>query len=159
MAELGDRVLVVDDDQAARRALALVLSDAGYHVSEASNGHEALAAMGKRRYAVILTDYLMPGMNGLRLLRTCRMLWPFIPVILLSGAPLPCADPVDQWGAYACLEKPYDSTRLLQTVREAIEGAQPSVTARGSGRGLGKDKVPYKHAGVDRTRSIEGDSE
>src|SRR4029079_4478838 len=65
MAE-GDpkRVLVVDDDPDWREYLRWSLSDLGYEVDEAASGTEALAALARERYSVVLLDHYMPGMSG-----------------------------------------------------------------------------------------------
>ncbi|MEM6293564.1 MAG: response regulator [Myxococcota bacterium] len=68
----GSHLLVVDDDAAVRGLLARTLVDWGYRVSVAEGGGEALVLASKRRFAVILTDLEMPGLNGYALARQIR---------------------------------------------------------------------------------------
>ena len=82
----GKRILVVDDNRDIRRMVSLLLMSAGYSVSEAGDGAEAVAELQKRRYEVILTDVRMPHLNGRDLLKICRDLYPLTPVIVAPAA-------------------------------------------------------------------------
>jgi CheY-like chemotaxis protein len=120
----GKRVLVVEDDADVRTLISMILSEAGYNVYEACDGLEAVDALKKRRYDVLLTDYHMPKMDGLELLDLTQAMWPELPVILatsdvlLTGqAPSSLLDP-----AYAILQKPFDRAELLMLIRSAVDG-------------------------------------
>ncbi len=64
-------VLIVDDEQATRKAIALIMADEGYSVLQASNGAEALAVLHTiHEPLIVLLDWMMPVMNGLEVLRT-----------------------------------------------------------------------------------------
>ena len=65
MNEQSHSVLVVEDEEAIRTILSLSLELAGYTVHTASDGLEALDEMKQRRFDVVVTDYQMPGMDGL----------------------------------------------------------------------------------------------
>lgn len=78
------RVLVVDDDPDWREYLRLTLSELGYEVDQASSGAEALAALERERYAVLLLDHYMPGMSGEEVMR--RMRPPAPRVVLVTNA-------------------------------------------------------------------------
>ena len=121
--EKGPRVLVVDDDAAARCVLGLLLTHVGYDIHEASDGFEALRRMETIRCEVIVTDYRMPNLNGLQLLRVVRARWPETPVIVLSDEPPETAWLVRQYGAYAWLPKPLDQNQLLRTLSEGAQQA------------------------------------
>ena len=120
----GKRILVVDDNRDLRRMVSLLLMSAGYSVSEAGDGAEAVAELQKRRYEVILTDVRMPHLNGRELLKICRDLYPLTPVIVLSSdfhSPADGHPPVSaEDGAFACLSKPVDARLLLSAVRNAL---------------------------------------
>ena len=118
--EKGPRVLVVDDDAAARCALGLLLTHAGYDVHEASDGFEALQRMETIRYEVVVTDYCMPNMNGLEFLEILRARWPNTPVIVVSGEPPQTARLTLPRRAYVWLPKPYDPHQLVETVDRAV---------------------------------------
>jgi CheY-like chemotaxis protein len=80
------RVLLVDDDILVRQALAGQLRDEGYDVIEASDGLAALAWFDKGGKAdLLVTDFAMPGMNGLALINEARGRWRSLPVLLLTG--------------------------------------------------------------------------
>lgn len=127
----GKRVLIVDDNRDVRHVISLLLMSAGYTVSEAGDGVEAVAELKRRRYDVILTDVRMPHMNGTELLKICRDQYPLTPVIVLSNdfhSPADSHPPVSaEDGAFACLSKPVDARLLLYAVRNAL--ADPDPTA------------------------------
>jgi CheY-like chemotaxis protein len=125
----GKRVLIAEDDDAIRTLIGTILNDAGYNVYEASDGLEAVDSLKKRRYDALLTDYHMPKMDGLELLDLAQAMWPDLPVILatsdvvLTGQqPHGLLDP-----AYAILEKPFDRSVLLDTLRSAVHGLPKSA--------------------------------
>jgi len=79
------RVLVVDDEPAMRLAVSEALTRKGCEVSAASNGREALAAMSKTGFGMVISDMLMPGMNGMELLREIKKASPQTPVLLITA--------------------------------------------------------------------------
>ncbi|HSE59238.1 MAG TPA: response regulator [Nitrospiraceae bacterium] len=115
------RILLVEDDQDIRYLLCDLLTQEGYKVYEARNGSEALQAMNKRHYDVVLSDYHMPQMDGLTFLRMSQTVWPETPVILTSSDPNLMEQATQKGrGAYACLPKPFDLDRLLQVLHDAV---------------------------------------
>ncbi|HEU4685333.1 MAG TPA: response regulator [Nitrospira sp.] len=119
----GKRVLVVDDDDDVRAIMTTILSEAGYNIYEACDGLDAVEALKKRRYDVLITDYHMPKMDGLELLDLVQAMWPQLPVILASsdsllrGAGESLLAP-----AYALLDKPFERADLLGLIRSAVCG-------------------------------------
>ena len=85
----GTRVLLVDDEFSSAEVLALVLAGEGYQVTVAPDGRDALARLEEAAPELLVTDFMMPGMNGADLARTVRERPGFgaIPVLLISGAP------------------------------------------------------------------------
>jgi two-component system, chemotaxis family, chemotaxis protein CheY len=120
----GKRVLVAEDDDAVRMLICTVLGAAGYNVYEACDGLEALDSLKKRRYDVLLTDYHMPKMDGLELLDLTQAMWPDLPVIVATSDVLLTGQTAHGLlePAYAILEKPFDRSDLLNTIRSAICG-------------------------------------
>ena len=115
-------VLVVDDEEAVRTILALSLQHAGYQVHTACDGVEALDEMKHRKFDVVVTDYQMPGMNGLQLLSLSKILWTKTPVVMLSGDQSDeVADTAMQSGAFTWLHKPFEREVLLQILRMAVQ--------------------------------------
>ena len=120
----GKRVLVADDDDAVRTLICTILSEAGYNVYEACDGLEAIDSLKKRRYDVLLTDYHMPKMDGLELLDLTQAMWPELPVIVATSDVLLTGQTAHGLlePAYAILEKPFDRSDLLNTIRSAVCG-------------------------------------
>ena len=80
------RLLVVDDEAPVRRMLLDVFRSFGYDVVVAASGDEALSLFAEGGYDVVVTDLLMPGMNGWEVIARVRRAAPRVPVILLTGS-------------------------------------------------------------------------
>lgn len=114
------KILVVDDDQDIREVLRCLLESAGYLVDEACDGMDAAARLNLEAYDLVITDYRMPRLNGLKLLSLCRTVWPDTAVALFSSGE---EDPLARrLGAYAWLRKPHDIGKVLE-IAEAIDRA------------------------------------
>ena len=68
----GERILITDDSSTARKSLCVLLENAGYQITEASNGLEALAKLKNEKYALLILDLQMPQMNGFEVLRIIK---------------------------------------------------------------------------------------
>jgi CheY-like chemotaxis protein len=79
-------ILVVDDDEAVRDSLGLLLQSSGYDVSKATNGFDALLQLKRSLPAIVLSDLNMPQMSGFEFLSVVRRRFPQISVIAMSGA-------------------------------------------------------------------------
>jgi len=120
----GESVLVVDDDDGVRRFAARVLREGGYEVREAADGAEALELIRSEasRPTVVVSDIVMPRLNGVQLLQLLSTLRPKLPVILMSGygaIQLAERDIVSPCGV---LGKPFHPDALLAEVRRCIRG-------------------------------------
>lgn len=126
-------VLVVDDEYVICDILEFVLEEAGYRVEKASNGLSALGildpdesasaqeAQGKIRVELLITDYMMPLMNGEELARKLRADPQFtaLPIILMSGAQASVGR--ENPGLFdAVLDKPFDTEQLVAMVRRLL---------------------------------------
>ena len=116
------RVLVVEDEQSLRRLVVEVLTRCGYEVLAASKGDEALRLLEDPEppVALLLSDIIMPGMNGHELAARARQARPGIKVLLMSGYD----DTVGahDWPAAERIEKPFTTALLAQRVRETLDG-------------------------------------
>jgi PAS domain S-box-containing protein len=81
----GELVLVVDDNPRVQDVLRTGLTQLGYRVSAAANATEALAQLGRDQHDIVLTDIVMPGMNGLELAEAIRARHPRTRIVLMSG--------------------------------------------------------------------------
>ncbi|GJL65779.1 MAG: response regulator [Nitrospirales bacterium] len=118
------RVLIVDDEPAVRRTVRAALESAGYECAESENGAAGLAWLEENHADLIIADYHMPVMSGLRLLERIRSNsnGTVPPVIMLSGVLKPKdKQKAMELGAYAVVDKPCNFRELVQTVGEAIE--------------------------------------
>src|SRR2546428_6509809 len=82
---VGSCILVVDDDEGVRENLAELFGLVGYSVLTAANATEAMEAMRKHAVDLLLTDYRMPGPNGVELIESARRAKPRLRAILLSA--------------------------------------------------------------------------
>lgn len=117
-------ILIVDDAPDIRAFIATVLTGAGHRVLQASDGAEGLRLLDANRIQLIITDLVMPEMDGIELLRRVRKLTRPIPVIAVSGGSM--HSPVylgaaKHLGAFRILHKPFTMESLLQAVRDAID--------------------------------------
>ena len=117
------KILVVDDDSTSRRLMSHILNREGYDVATASDGVEALELMADDPAEILITDRMMPNMDGVELLKAVRQspIYGHIPVIIVTAN----SDARDQpeaeaAGATAFLTKPVGSTELLATVQRAL---------------------------------------
>ena len=114
-------VLVIDDEALTRRLLHLCLTRAGYEVIEAENGQDALIKLESTHPDFIISDVLMPGMNGFDTIRNIREIPEFLhtPVIFLSSRADTEAELKGlESGAQKYLFKPFSVPELLASIEE-----------------------------------------
>lgn len=85
MAPSGTRLLLVDDNESGLAARKSVLEELGYWITTATDPVEALSYFGRGLFAIVITDYKMPSMNGPQFIEKLRELDPVLPIILISG--------------------------------------------------------------------------
>ena len=108
------RILVADDEPSFRELLADILEGAGHEVVEARDGAEALAALERGPFDLVLADQRMPRMDGLELLRRSRLLTAPPPVVMLTAyGTIPEAVEAVRLGAADYLTKPLPSPAAL----------------------------------------------
>lgn len=102
----------------------------GYEVETASNGRAALEKVAAARPAAVITDVVMPVMNGLELVRALRIEWPGTPVIVLTAhGGLEVLVIATRQGAYAHLTKPVDIAKLKAVLVGALAETTWEATA------------------------------
>ena len=117
----GKHVLVVDEMETMRLLLAEVLGEEGFTVVQACDGVEALREMQQRHIDVVVTEYHMPRLNGLDLLRHSQLAWPEIPIILFSEIEWDKNALEEARGAFAWIRKSSDPGILLSMLALAVE--------------------------------------
>ena len=117
------RVLLIDDDQHFLIALsgAFTRSPCVITVDTASSAEQALRVVEVTEYDTIVSDFSMPGLNGIEFLKECKAVRPDIPIILLTGyGTLELEEKAFREGAYAVIQKPVDVDVFLSVVTHAI---------------------------------------
>jgi two-component system C4-dicarboxylate transport response regulator DctD len=125
-------VLFVEDDPAVRTNVAESLELAGLKVRALDNAEDALALAREGLHAVVVTDVLLPGMDGVAFFRRLRKLDAGLPVILVTGhGDISMAVQAMREGAYDFMEKPFSTERLAEACTRALEkrGLQLEVEA------------------------------
>ena len=118
-------VLIVDDDLAFRIATLALLEDHGFAGTIATNGEEAKERLAEQRYDIVLSDLVMPGINGIELLQHIRSTSPEVPVIMVTGfASINTAVEAMRLGARDYITKPCDNDELLLKITRALEEQQ-----------------------------------
>lgn len=117
------RLLIVDDETEIREMLVRHFGMVGYDVSSAVHGADALKELSKKRIDVVISDIMMPEMNGVDLLRAIRAEYPMIHVIMITGyVTLENALACLGGGADTCIFKPItDFKELDDAVIAALE--------------------------------------
>jgi two-component system response regulator AtoC len=116
------KLLVVDDDPLIRRSLGEMLRREGYMVVEATSGAEALRVVGTVQPALVITDFNMPEVDGMQLLRELRAKKPDLPVILVTGyGTVEQAVEAMKNGAYDYVSKPILDDEIKVVVKRALE--------------------------------------
>jgi CheY-like chemotaxis protein len=119
------RILIVDDNPYVQQTLAQLLAMLGHEVVRAGDGRQALAHLRRERCDAVLTDVLMPEIDGLEVLRCVARDHPGLPVIAMSGgsARMPSTDVLQlahSLGAHAILAKPFGAAELRETLAAVL---------------------------------------
>ncbi len=123
-------LLIADDDPDLRLLLQTTLEDPAYRILEASDGESALRLIRQEQPDVVILDRMMPKLDGLEVAQAVLAdpAIRHIPLILLTAMEQPAADSGEPVPAvFAYLVKPFSPLQLLETVRQALDGA-PSST-------------------------------
>jgi len=131
MTDVKHTILIVDDDLAFRVATKAFLEDHGYSPTIATSGEEAVRILGENRYEVVLSDLVMPGMNGLALLQHITAQHPGTIIIMITGfASVKTAVEAMRLGARDYVTKPCDNSELLIKIQRALEERAKEVELR-----------------------------
>lgn len=116
------KILVAEDEEITLKHLVNTLKKEGYDVLGTRNGREALDAMSKEHYDVLLTDIKMPEMNGIELLEKAKEADPEIEVLIITGfGSIGSAVEAMKKGAYEYITKPFDLDELIIKVKNIHE--------------------------------------
>ena len=116
------KVLVVDDEQLVRESLRDWLTESGYEVFTAENGSQALELIEKERLGIVLADLVMPGMDGIELMKRAKETHPNVAVIIITAyGSITTAIAAMKEGAYDYIEKPFCPERMELLVEKLVE--------------------------------------
>ncbi|MBA4377812.1 MAG: DNA-binding response regulator [Gemmatimonas sp.] len=118
-------ILVVDDEPELCQALGRLLGRNGYRTLTAGNGEEALEILRQEPVPLVLTDLMMPRLNGVDLLKAVKIIAPATEVVIVTGhGTIETAVEAMKMGAYDFIEKPFSASLTLNVVRKALEKQQ-----------------------------------
>jgi len=137
---MGVRVLIVDDESYIRELIRETLRGRQYSAGTAANGVEALDILSREAFDIVVTDVVMPGMEGLELVKQIRRQYPGVRIIVLTGYPR-SADIGDflAQGVDEFLPKPFRANDLLAVIKRleqkiaASGGGAPGTGGPGAG--------------------------
>jgi len=116
------KILIVDDEAIIRESLRDWLSDVGHQVLIAENGPQALEIIEEEKPGIVITDLVMPGMDGIELLKRAKEIQPSIEVIIITAyGSIPTAITAMQEGAYDYIEKPFCPEKAELLVEKLAE--------------------------------------
>src|SRR5262249_15502632 len=141
----GNRILVVDADEAIRRSAHHLLGSQGANVETARDAHEAIALMRQAPYSSALVDIRLPDLDGYETYKRLREVQPNVPIILMTGFgwdPAHSIVKARQEGLQTVLYKPFRADRLMEAVEQALRTAPAAGSAGASPDGLANRGAP-----------------
>lgn len=127
------QVLLIDDDPGVRSVVSRMLQRAGHHVIEGQDGREGIARLRTTPIDLVLTDIVMPVMNGIEFIKMARQLSPSVKVIAMSGGgrtdKANCLQVAREHGADATLQKPFTSADLQGLIARCFDAAAQETLA------------------------------
>ena len=123
MEQVSRPILVVEDEQEIRSLLKVMLAESGFEVIAAKDGTGALHELRKRGgdVGLMVTDVDMGRMNGIELAGSVRSQYPAVPILFISGLPIPASELEAVAPGAVLVTKPFGAATLIQAVRKLIE--------------------------------------
>lgn len=119
-------MLIVDDDLDVRALLRATLEKSGYRVLEAADGQQALEQMNAHSVQLVITDLVMPGMEGIETIRAIRRDYPGVKIVAMSGS---FGDVLlraaGKLGADRVLRKPFSGEEVIELARTLLPQTSP----------------------------------
>ena len=124
------RILLIDDDPTLRRALRISLEKSGYEVLEAGEGYAGIAMFKARPADLVITDLIMPDMEGVETIQLLKKLNPHLPIIAISGGGRGMPDDylrfAHTFGAARSFIKPFEFSVLGEAIAALLNEKSPS---------------------------------
>jgi CheY-like chemotaxis protein len=113
-------ILLVEDEAPARHAFAQILRNHGHEVMEAADGQEALELLEQHDFGLVITDLVIPRLNGFLLVAQIRSTRPRMPVLLISGCFSEDAERIISSESVEFMHKPIDPFDLIDAVQRLV---------------------------------------
>ena len=114
-------ILIVDDDEVVRRSFSRVLGGAHCQTASVVDGEDAMRALARERFDVVLLDLRMPGADGITILKAIKARWPECEVVVITGYPsVDSAKEAVRLGACDYLAKPVDPEAVIHAAHGAV---------------------------------------
>ena len=116
------RILIIDDEEIVRTSCRRILEPEGYSVRTADSGRTGLEILENRTFDLVLTDLMMPSMDGIEVLRKIRETWSGTEVIIMTGyGTVKTAVKAMKIGVFDYIEKPFTPEDLLALAMKALQ--------------------------------------
>jgi CheY-like chemotaxis protein len=136
-------ILVVDDQDGIRQFQRQALERAGYQVTEANSGLEALALLERgRQFDLVIADIVMPGLTGVEMAGAIRTAFPDQKILYVTGRLDQLMDARSLWEGEAFLEKPFSLAALREAVSLLLYGTLTKPSASGPARAPDRSEAP-----------------
>lgn len=114
-------ILIVDDEEVVRRSFSRVLDGAHWRTASAEGGEQALRALAREPFDVVLLDLRMPGADGIEVLKAIKAGWPESEVVIVTGYPsVETAKEAVRLGACDYLAKPLAPDAVIHAAHDAV---------------------------------------
>lgn len=121
-------ILIIDDEEIVSASCSRILEPEGYSVKTANNGNKGLALLKSRTFDLVLTDLMMPDMDGVEVLRNIKETWPETEVVIMTGyGTVKTAIRAMKIGVFDYIEKPFTPEDLLSLIAKALERKKLSL--------------------------------
>jgi DNA-binding NtrC family response regulator len=120
LVAMAASILLVEDDPLIRDLICKALCKEAYQIVEASNGAQALKLLCAQRFDLVITDFVMPKVNGFKLVEELHSVHPRIPIIFITGYPSVISAKAILDGAAEILPKPFQLAVLKSTVQRLL---------------------------------------
>jgi DNA-binding response OmpR family regulator len=125
-----EKIIVVDDEMGICQNVEKILAKSNYEVVRAQSAEEALERMARESFSLLISDIVMPEMNGLELLKLVKKEWPLTKAIMMTAyASTDTAMKAIRLGALDYIPKPFTPKELRETVRKAMSGELVEIKA------------------------------
>ncbi len=122
MKDIIARILIVDDEDIVLKSCLRILQKLDYEVETVYSGQTALDYLEKKKYDIVVTDLMMPGMDGMQLLEEIKKRYPDVIVIIFTGfATVETARQALKAGAFDYIPKPFTPDELRTVISNAVK--------------------------------------